>query len=243
METNNWYHINHVEALDSPSLVIYPKRVKQNIHTAIEMIGDVKRLRPHIKTNKSAEVARLMIEAGITKFKCATIAEAEMLGMSKAKDVLLAYQPIGPKIYRFAELIKKYPATNFSCLTDHMTAANQMAAFFAAHKIIVPVYIDLNVGQNRTGISPSESFELFMECSTMPGIKPVGLHEYDGHIRDIDWDARKKKCDEAFLQVEKLRTFPAGPQLPDVIEHALELFGESGCHDIGTWWFWSMNSQ
>lgn len=205
MEVNNWYHINHIEALDSPALVIYPERVRQNIRTAIGMIGEVERLRPHIKTNKSLEAARLMIEAGITKFKCATIAEAEMLGMSEAKDVLLAYQPVGPKLHRFAELIKKYPATNFSCLTDHLIAAKQMAAFFSANKIIVPVYIDLNVGQNRTGISIDEAFQLYIECSRMQGIKPTGLHEYDGHIRDIDWNEREKKCNEAFAKVEKLR--------------------------------------
>jgi D-serine deaminase-like pyridoxal phosphate-dependent protein len=50
-----------------------------------------------------------MLDAGITKFKCATIAEAEMLGMIKAPDVVLAYQPLGPKLFRFIELVKKFP--------------------------------------------------------------------------------------------------------------------------------------
>ena len=88
------YKIKNINDLDTPVLVVYPDRVKHNIQTAIDMVGDVARLRPHIKTHKSAEVARLMMDAGITKFKCATIAEAEMLGIAGAKDVLLAYQPI-----------------------------------------------------------------------------------------------------------------------------------------------------
>ena len=65
-------------------------------------------------------LSKLMIEAGITKFKCATIAEAEMLGQCGAKDVVLAYQPLGPKLNRFIEVIKKYPATKYSCLTDQL---------------------------------------------------------------------------------------------------------------------------
>ena len=94
---NSWYLIEDVNELDSPALVIYPQRVTHNIRTAIAMTGDVNKLRPHIKTNKSPDAIQLLKEAGITKFKCASIAEAELLGICEAKDVLLAYQPIGPK--------------------------------------------------------------------------------------------------------------------------------------------------
>jgi D-serine deaminase-like pyridoxal phosphate-dependent protein len=205
-QTKDWFSISNIDELDSPVLVVYPARVKQNIRTAIDMIGDVQRLRPHIKTNKSAEVSQLMIAAGINKFKCATIAEAEMLGISKAADVLLAYQPVGPKSLRFAALIKKYPSTKFSCLTDNKDAAAAMAAIFTANEINVPVYIDINSGQNRTGITPGEeAIQLYIDCSQLDGIKPVGLHAYDGHIRDIDWNARKENCDKAFLPVEQMK--------------------------------------
>jgi len=172
-----WYMIRDIDELDSPALVVFPDRVKKNILTAISMIGDADRLRPHIKTNKSAEVSRLMIEAGINKFKCATIAEAEMLGISKAADVLLAYQPLGPKLKRFAELIRKYPGTYFSCLADNLSAAMQMDNVFSEEGLRVPVYIDLNLGQNRTGIMPGESMiELYLACSRLSGTRPVGLH-------------------------------------------------------------------
>ena len=68
-DAHNWFEIENVNELDSPSLVVFVERVKHNIQLAIEMIGDVNRLRPHIKTNKSPDVAKLMLEAGITKFK------------------------------------------------------------------------------------------------------------------------------------------------------------------------------
>src|SRR4030095_1079247 len=95
-----WYQIEDIDKIDSPALVIFPERVKANIQTAISMVGDVNRLRPHVKTNKPHDASRLMLDAGITKFKCATIAEAEMLGAIGAPDVLLAYQPLGPKLER-----------------------------------------------------------------------------------------------------------------------------------------------
>src|SRR6187551_690388 len=81
-----WYFINNLSEVDSPALVIYPDRVSENIKTLVSSIDDVNRLRPHIKTHKSAEVTKMMLAAGIHKFKCATIAEAEMLAAAGAPD-------------------------------------------------------------------------------------------------------------------------------------------------------------
>src|SRR5213595_2479952 len=143
---NEWYHIEDIDKLDSPVLIVFPERIKANIQTAISMVADVSRLRPHVKTNKSAEATQLMLDAGITKFKCATIAEAEMLGIIRAPDVVLAYQPLGPKLDRFIELVKKFTSTKYSCLADNMSAAKEQANAFAANDLEIPVYVDLNVG-------------------------------------------------------------------------------------------------
>jgi D-serine deaminase-like pyridoxal phosphate-dependent protein len=203
--SESWFEIKNINELDSPALIVFPERVKHNIQLAIDMIGDVSRLRPHIKTNKSPDVSKLMLKAGITKFKCATIAEAEMLAQCNAPDVLLAYQPLGPKLNRFISLIKKYPSTKFSCLTDNITAANEQALAFSDGNITVPVYFDLNVGMNRTGVSPDENaVSLFDHCKTLKGISVVGLHAYDGHIRDVDFETKKQNCDKAFALVEQL---------------------------------------
>lgn len=206
MEKPDWYLIKNIDELDSPALVVYPERIKYNIRLAISMVVDVQRLRPHVKTNKCREVSQLMMEAGINKFKCATIAEAEMLALCDAADVLLAYQPLGPKLKRFVSLIEKYPSTQFSCLTDNKVAASEQSTAFAGSHFSIPVYIDLNVGMNRTGIAPGENaVDLYKHCSSLQGITVAGLHAYDGHIRDLDFDARKKSCDKAFSNVEMMK--------------------------------------
>jgi D-serine deaminase-like pyridoxal phosphate-dependent protein len=202
----NWYDIDNVETLDTPALIIFPERVKENIRAAIAMTGSADRLRPHVKTHKSPDCTRLQLAAGITRFKCATIAEAEMLAMEKAPDVLLAYQPIGPKADRLAHVIKLYPDTSFSCLIDNPEAATAMGKTFAAAGLTVPVYLDINVGMDRTGITPGdEAVQLYQLAAATKGITPVGLHAYDGHIRDTDLGERTRKCDEGFAKVEALR--------------------------------------
>ncbi|HEU0040042.1 MAG TPA: alanine racemase, partial [Verrucomicrobiae bacterium] len=113
-----WYEIENVEEVDSPALLVYPDRAEENIRRMIAMVGDVNRLRPHMKTHKLPEIIRMQLAHGITKFKCATIAEAEMTADCGAEDVLLAHQPIGPKVQRFIQLLQKFPQTQFSTIAD-----------------------------------------------------------------------------------------------------------------------------
>ena len=175
-----------------------------NIDWALEMIGNVDNLRPHVKTNKIAEVCKMMMDSGISKFKCATIAEAEMLAMIKAKDVLLAYQPTGPKAGRLLRLALHYPGTTFSCIIDDLDVAARLSQLFSPSDIEAHVFIDLNTGMNRTGVAPGKAYQLIDQLCTMENIFIRGIHAYDGHIRDPDPELRKKNTDAAYVELTKL---------------------------------------
>lgn len=225
------YQIDNIDQLDTPVLVVYPDRVKHNIDLAIRMVGDADRLRPHIKTHKSAVVAELMFAAGISQFKCATIAEAEMLGMVGVDDVLLAYQPIGPKLQRFINVIKKYPDTHYACLVDNIAAAQAQSDAFEVQNLDVAVFIDLNLGQNRTGIAADASaVALYNACKSMKGIHVVGLHGYDGHLRSPNLGIRKAECEEAFdkLKAVEEEILIADPDTFGRGDNAAELIIVSG---------------
>jgi D-serine deaminase-like pyridoxal phosphate-dependent protein len=198
----NWFTIKNIDVIDSPALVIYKERIQQNIWLLKGMVNNnVDLLRPHVKTNKISEVCSIMLDAGITKFKCATIAEAEMLAMINAPDVLLAYQPVGPKVNRLAALVEKYPSTIFSCVIDNIHAAEHLSTIFSQKKLSLNVFIDLNTGMNRTGILPAYATQLFEAIELLPAIKIIGLHGYDGHIRDTDVAQRKHNVDNGFSKV------------------------------------------
>ena len=199
-----WYKVDNIDQVDTPALLFYPDRIKENIAIAKNMTGDVTRLRPHVKTHKCTEVTRLMLDAGITKFKCATIAEAEMLAMSGAPDVLLAYQPVEIKLHRFIKLIKQYRRTCFSCLADNAASAAMMAAAAVKAGEVLNVFIDVNTGMNRTGIVPAGVPGLYAACSQLKGLTVMGLHAYDGHIYTHDVQQRTKECLAAFSAVQQL---------------------------------------
>ena len=200
-----WYQIQNINEIDSPALVVYPHRIQKNIERMQEIVGDTQRLRPHVKTHKMAEVIQLQQQNGIHKFKCATIAEAEMLGQCEVVDVLLAYQPVGPKAHRLSQLVEYFPKTKYACLVDDQEAAQHLSDIFQAKNKALEVWLDLDVGQHRTGVfADQRALDLFLFCKKLEGIDPVGFHVYDGHIRDSNFSQRKKRSDECFQLVEKL---------------------------------------
>lgn len=197
--SESWYTFNNMQDVPSPALLVYPDRIEYNIRKMIEIAGDVSRLRPHVKTHKMAEIIRLQMKYGITRFKCATISEAEMVAGCGAADILLAYQPVGPNIDRFFSLKKAFPGTKFSCIADSEDIIRQLSAKALANGMETSIWLDTNVGMNRTGIAPGkEASDLYKLISKLPMLKAEGLHVYDGHIHEKDFTARQKICNEGF---------------------------------------------
>lgn len=195
----HWYTIANEGDVDSPALLVYPARITHNIALVMAMIGDVSRLRPHVKTHKTDEILQLQLDAGITKFKCATIAEAEMLGRCAAPDVLLAYPLYGPKLTRFLALVARFRQTKFSVIVDNEGAAIALSGAASAAGETIDTYIDLDVGMGRTGIQPGDdALALYRRCAGLEGVSIKGFHAYDGHVREIDLEKRKAICDRNF---------------------------------------------
>src|SRR5437660_10057400 len=115
------------------------------------MAGAPDRLRPHVKTHKARETVRMELDAGISKHKCATLAEAEMLADCGVPDVLLAYNLVGPNCGRMAQLAQAYPGCRFSVLADCPATLQPLSEALAAAKQKVDVLLDMDVGQHRTG--------------------------------------------------------------------------------------------
>ncbi len=217
---NSAYTVKDTGALLSPSLFFFKDIIRRNIAAAIAMAGSPERLRPHAKTHKTREIARMEQEAGITKHKCATIAEAEMLAQCGVRDVLLAYNPVGPNCQRMARLAAKYPDCRFSVTADHPRAVAQFSAALSEASQTIDVLLDLNVGQNRTGIAPGpEAIALYEMLAKSAGLRPGGLQVYDGHNHQDDAGERKQAVIQLLEPVFALRREleKKGLQVPRVV--------------------------
>ena len=96
MDMEHMYELKNTDTIISPSLIYYEEIIRENIKKAIRTAGSPERLWPHVKSHKSKDMVRMQMEYGITKFKTATVAEAEMAAEAGAEKVILAYPLIGP---------------------------------------------------------------------------------------------------------------------------------------------------
>ncbi len=212
----SWWEVAEVAELPSPSLLVYPQRVEENLKRMLAIAGAAERLRPHIKTHKMREPIELLKRLGITKFKCATIAEAELAVNAGVTDLLLAYQPVGPAARRVAELVRRFPLVRFSVVCDDAAAIRELSAAISSlpdpgsarsqSQRVIEVLIDLDVGQHRTGVpAGAEAVALYRLVASLQGLKPGGLHAYDGHLSEPDPAQRAWACESAFARVAALR--------------------------------------
>jgi D-serine deaminase-like pyridoxal phosphate-dependent protein len=243
------YHIDDPEQILSPSLVVFRDVVEQNIDAVVAMAGGVDRLRPHCKTHKMTEVVRLQLDRGITKHKCATFAEAEMLAAAGVKDVLLSYNIVGPNLARTRAFVDCYPDVAFAVTADDAEMIRRLGEAMGARS--VGVLLDVDPGRHRTGIAVGAAARSLYELiDRTSGLRPEGLHLYDGHQRAADPVARtadvkaewskvlafRDKLEEAGLSVPRIvcggtPTFPVYSKFDD---QAIELSpGTFVFHDVG----------
>jgi D-serine deaminase-like pyridoxal phosphate-dependent protein len=200
-----WYQIANADEAVSPSLLVYPDRVEQNIQKMVKIAGHPDRLRPHVKTHKMPDIIRLQIKYGINKFKCATISETEMVAKCGAADILLAMQPVGPNLERFFKLKQEFKNSKISCIADNEDVIVHLSDMARSTGLETHVWLDINNGMNRTGISPGEkAVRLFNRIADSPMLIAEGLHVYDGHIHDSDLSIRSEKCNDAFVRITSL---------------------------------------
>jgi D-serine deaminase-like pyridoxal phosphate-dependent protein len=199
----NWWEINPETRIDTPFLAVYSERMRFNIEKLLAAVGgNVQRLRPHIKTHKIGEVLDLFKAYKIDKIKCATIAEAELSAIHHISDILLAYQPVGLKSHRWIQLIKKYPNTLFSTIVDNYEIAEQLAELAKENSLTLNIYLDINTGMNRTGVSLSDNWEdLATKIAQLPNLNFLGLHIYDGHLKG-SLEHRKRDALTTFEQIK-----------------------------------------
>jgi len=189
------YTLADTEGIVTPALLIYPDAVDSNIRTTLGIVGnDPARWRPHIKTAKLGAVIAQMVGQGIRNFKCATTLELLTACQSGAADVLLALAVSGGSARRVAEIAERFPGTRTSVLVE---SAAQTGAWRGTR---VGVFIDVNSGMNRTGISDERAADVIRLARDLgPAFR--GLHWYDGHISNPSPAEREKQAHEGYTRL------------------------------------------
>ncbi len=201
----SWSSDLNLDNVASPGLLIDVDCLAANIESMLAIVGgDVSRLRPHVKTHKMSRVIQMQRDAGIDQFKVATLSEARMVAEAGGRDVLIAYQMVGPNVERLARLLDLYPATHFASVVDHPEAVSLLGKRFADASRPLPVMIDVDCGMHRTGIELGPALEQLREqIDSSAGLRYAGLHVYDGHLHDPSLQERRVGAEAIFEQLRR----------------------------------------
>jgi D-serine deaminase-like pyridoxal phosphate-dependent protein len=141
-----------------------------------------------------------------------------MLASAGATDVLFAYNPVGPNCDRISRLAKAYSHCRFTVTAEANEPIRALSAAATNAGVTIGVMLDINVGMNRTGITPETTgiVDIYKLTGSLAGLRPAGFHVYDGHQRQVSLTERKAAVAIEWPRVQNLkaRCEAAGMNVP-----------------------------
>lgn len=211
--------------VDTPALILDLDRFEANLARLMGAVqGHGVRVRPHAKSHKCVEIARRQMAAGAIGICCQKASEAEPFLAGGVADVLITNEVVGDrKTFQLAQLAARYPGAKVGvCVDDPRSVAQLAHACEQAHALL-DVYIELDVGHNRAGVTDvSAVVALGRAIASHASLLLRGLHAYFGnaqHARSIAQRRQAIAAATAVAQSAKRALIAAGLQC-DVITGA-----------------------
>ena len=195
---------------DTPDVVVDLARLRANIDRAAAFARDAGvSLRPHAKTHKMAEVARMQIDAGSPGLQVAKLGEAEALADAGIADLFVGYPLVGERKLERLHAID----ADVSVAVDSLEAARALSTAGRELRVL----IEIDTGLRRTGVLPGEpAVALARELLTLPNLELAGVFTHEGHVYAADDKERtaREVCAAMVETAEAIRAL--GVELPVV---------------------------
>ncbi len=193
--------------LPTPALLLDLELFEANVRTMADHCRRAGcQFRPHAKTHKCPEIARRQVKSGALGVCVATVSEAEVMAAAGIRGVLLT-SPIVErgKIARMVGLARK--GAEVVLAVGHPRQVQLLDEAARSAGVTVPVLVDIDVGDRRTGVVPGEpALELARLVSRSKGLRLGGLQAYAGlasHV--VGFERRQKISRQAMSQAVATR--------------------------------------
>ncbi len=187
-----------LDKIPTPALLVDLPTLRTNLATMQEKVSRYgKALRPHIKTHKCGQVARMQVEAGATGVTCATVGEAEAMAAAGIRDILIANQIVTPeKLLRLVPLVEQ---CNLKFAVDSLLGIEMADKTAQEQNCRFEVLVEVDSGGNRCGVqSPDEAAGLVRRILESPALKFGGIQAYFGGTSYIkDMEERQRAVDSS----------------------------------------------
>ncbi|HUT53363.1 MAG TPA: DSD1 family PLP-dependent enzyme [bacterium] len=179
--------------VDTPALLVDLTKLERNITKMAEFFKDKPaKLRPHWKTPKTVEIAKMQLKAGAIGITCAKVSEAEILVDAGIEDILIANEVVGRhKLGLLAVFNRK---ADVKCAVDGPEQVAMLAEAANAEGVTIGVVVDVFVGLPRCGVKPDDAPALAKLVAKSPGLKLRGVMGYEGHVVNME-DAGERRAE------------------------------------------------
>jgi D-serine deaminase-like pyridoxal phosphate-dependent protein len=170
-----------VDELDTPTVVVDLDVLEANVQgMAAFAASNGVALRPHCKTHKTREIARLQAAAGASGLTVAKLDEAEAYLDDGHRDVFVANEIFGAtKWTRLAQMQRR---GHVAVGVDDPAAADGMSAVAVREGVTIPLLIEIDCGLKRAGLPPGEAAVALAELiDRLPGLELRGVFTHAGH--------------------------------------------------------------
>ncbi len=176
------YRFVQLDDVQTPALLLNVDALERNLAKMAKLARDGgKALRPHSKTHKSPVIAKKQVALGAVGICTAKVGEAEIMVANGVDDVLITSEPVPRNMDRFVALAAK---AKIAATVDDAEIARELGRRAGARGIEIAILVDVNVGQERTGVDAGPDVVRLVEvvCKTK-GLRFAGLQGYEGHLQ------------------------------------------------------------
>ena len=172
----------HYRELDTPALFVDLDILEKNLASMARYARDhYLSLRPHTKTHKTVELARMQVESGATGLTVAKVGEAEVLAAAGFDDLLIAFPVYGEKKKdRIARLCE---TRNIMVSLDSEVTARHLAEAMTHRAVKLGVLVEVDMGVGRCGVSPGpQAVALAKIIDRLDGLTFHGVMGFFGNV-------------------------------------------------------------
>lgn len=165
--------------MDTPYIRIRRDVMERNIKHMAETASELGvKLRPHVKTHKSPEIARLQLKAGASGITVAKLGEAEVMAEHGITDIFMAYPMAVPG--KMDRAIRLSRSIHLSLGIDSLETAAELSRRAEEAGVLMTVRLEIDTGLKRTGVAIAEAGRLAYAISRLPGLSLNGIFTYRG---------------------------------------------------------------
>jgi D-serine deaminase-like pyridoxal phosphate-dependent protein len=169
----------NVDELETPAVLIDLDVVERNVAAMAERARRHRvRLRPHAKTHKLPEIARLQLAAGAAGISLAKTSEAEVFARAGFDDIFVAYPVVGQDKGR--RLLELSDRVRLAVGVDSEEGARTLAEVFAAAGRTLDVVLKVDVGLHRVGVAPEAALDIGRRIGALRGLRLRGVFTHAG---------------------------------------------------------------